>query len=472
MGGDAAGAASLAGAAGAVADAMTRHDPRGNPVSTATAAAVDASERALWRMMSFYGTPLDDLDAAIAADPAWPLPRLMKAGFLLSLTEPSLVGDARALLAGVAGEGAASGNVRERAHRAALVRLAGGDWAGAGEAWGAILREHPRDALALQWAHLFDFYRGDAAQLAGRPAPLLAAWGEDDPLYPYVLALHAFGLEESGRYADAEAVGRRALAADARVPWAIHAVAHVMEMEGRHDEGLAWMAARRAHWGARDAAADGSGPNGFAGHLGWHEALFALETLATERALALFDEYLDAARIEITLQRVDAASLLWRVALVGGDVGERWRALVDGWRLDDAAAGHSLFNDAHATMALVGAGEIGRARRWVDAALAAAERGGGWNGAVSRAIGAPLLHGLLAFGEGSFDLASERIAPVRSALAAFGGSRAQRDVVDQTLLAAAARGSDRRVGRALLDERRRAKPATPLTAHWREGLGA
>jgi len=445
---------------------MTRRDPRGLPVSTTSAEAIAAGERALWRTMSFYGTPIDDLDAAIRADPRWPLPRLMKAGFLLSLTEPSLVGEARALLAQVPASGAGSGNARERAHRAALDRLAGGDWAGAGAAWGEILRAHPRDALALQWAHLFDFYRGDAVQLAARVAPLLAAWPEDDPLRPYVLALHAFGLEEEGRYAEAEAAGRAALAADARVPWAIHAVAHVMEMQGRHDEGLAWMAARRAHWGARDATADGPGPNGFAGHLGWHEALFALETLAIERALALFDDYLDAARIEITLQRVDAASLLWRVGLVDGDAGDRWRKLLAGWRLDDSTAGHSLFNDAHATMALVGAGERERARDWVATSLAAAERKGGWNATVSRAIGAPLLHGLVAFGEGDFDLATERIAAARAALGPIGGSRAQRDVVDQTLLAAAARGRETTVGRALLAERRRTKPATPLTAFW------
>ena len=449
---------------------MAHSDTRGNPVSTESSPALDASERALWRMMSFYGLPIKDLDVAIAADPAWPLPRLMKAGFLLSLTEPSLVAEARALVAAVPESGAGSGNARERAHRAALARLAAGDWAGASDAWSAILREHPRDALALQWAHLFDFYRGDLAQLAGRVPPLLAGWPVDDPLHPYVLALHAFGLEESGRYAEAEASGRNALAADARVPWAIHAVAHVMEMQGRHGEGRDWMAARRSHWGAHDASDGGPGPNGFAGHLGWHEALFALETLAFDRALALFDEYLDEEHVEITLHRVDAAALLWRIALVGGDVGQRWRALVDGWRLDATTAGHSLFNDAHATMALVGIGDLARAREWVALSLAAAERKGGWNGAVARTIGAPLLHGIVAFGSGDFDGATERIAGTRAALQSFGGSHAQRDVVDLTLLAAAAQGRDKSVGRALLAERKLAKPTTPLTAHWREQL--
>ena len=173
----------------------------------------------------------------------------MKAGFLLSLTEPSLVGEARRCSPG-AFLGRRQRHARECAHRAALDRLARGDWAGAGDMWGEILREHPRDALALQWAHLFDFYRGDAVQLAERVAPLLVDWPEDDPLHPYVLALHAFGLEESARYAEAEAVGRRALAADPRVPWAIHAVAHVMEMQGRHDGRCsAWMAERRVALG-------------------------------------------------------------------------------------------------------------------------------------------------------------------------------------------------------------------------------
>ena len=44
--------------------------------------------------MSFYDTPLADLDAASANDPGWALPHVMRAGFLLSLTEPSLLAEA------------------------------------------------------------------------------------------------------------------------------------------------------------------------------------------------------------------------------------------------------------------------------------------------------------------------------------------------------------------------------------------
>ncbi len=444
---------------------MTLADAHGNAVSTSSRPALQASERALWRMMSFYGTPVDDLDAAIAADPGWALPPAMKAGFLLLLTEPTLQADALLALADARRLGTRA-NDRERDHIGALDRLAAGDWKGAGDTWSALLARHPRDALALQWGHLLDFHRGDSQSLRARVASALPAWHEADPLQPYVLGLHAFGLEESGCYAEAEDVGRRALDGAARVPWAIHAVAHVMEMQGRHDEGRRWMSQWRPDWGGAEVEQR----NGFAGHLGWHEALFALESLDHRAALVTFDDYLRAEATEITLQRLDAASLLWRLQLLGIDVGERWQRLLAGWPLDGNGAGQSVFNDVHATLALVGAGETARAVDWVALVVAQAERRPGWNRDVARAVGEPLMHGLLAFGAGRFDSAFEAMAPLRTGLARIGGSYAQRDVVGQTLLAAAANGVYGAAGRALLDERCRSRPSTPLTRHWQRAL--
>jgi len=463
------GAAGLAGAARRHAVGLSAVnglvDAHGNAVSTSSRAALEATERALWRMMSFYGTPLDDLDAAIGADPGWALPHAMKAGFLFGLTEPSLQSDAARALAEAERLGAAASE-RERGHIGALQRLAAGDWAGASAAWSALSRDHPRDALALQWGHLFDFYRGDAALLHQRIALALPAWTHADPLRPYVLGLHAFGLEESQRYAQAEAVGREALAGTARVPWAIHAVAHVMEMQGRYDDGRRWLAGWRPDWGA----ADGPQVNGFAGHLGWHEALFALEARDHAAALDAFDAYLRAEANEIGLQRVDAASLLWRLQLHGADVGHRWRALLDGWHLDDTQAGDSAFNDVHALIALLGAGERQRAEAWVAASIARSDMRPYWNREVMRTLGAPLMHGLLAFDEGRFDDAAEVLSALRAHAARLGGSHAQRDVIDQTLLAASARGSRRAAGRALLEGRVRVRPATPLVAWWGDTL--
>jgi len=439
---------------------MTRRDARGNPVSTGSAPALAASEKALWRMMSFYGTPIADLDDAIAADPAWLLPRLMKAGFLLGLSEACFAREGAGVL-DAAEPLLERANDRERAHFAALRTLQAGDWDGARRAWAALLDAHPRDAMALQWAHLFDFYRGDAERLRERPAAVLPAWDVADPLRAHVVAMHAFGLEESNRYAEAEAVGRGALESDPKAPWAVHAVAHVMEMQGRHAEGTWWLETRRGEW-ARG--------NGFSVHLGWHQALFALERLDIAAVLALHDEHICAANTTIALERLDSASLLWRLHLLGADVGARWRALVDAWQLDDAAAGHYAFNDLHALLALIGAGERARAQAWLRATRERAQAANGTNRAMAREVGVPLMEGVFAFADGRCDEAVERLAAVRGVAHRFGGSHAQRDLIDQTLLAASARSNARAAGRALLAARVARKGATPLTAHWSERL--
>jgi hypothetical protein len=89
---------------------------------------------------------------------------------------------------------------------------------------------------------------------------------------------------------------------------------------------------------------------------------------------------------------------------------------------------------------------------------------------MAREVGLPLIRGLVALAHGDADGAVDLIAPVRAQAARLGGSHAQRDLIDQTLLAAAARGGRRSLGRALINERSMAKPVTPLTRHWIERL--
>jgi hypothetical protein len=443
---------------------MQAFDARGNPLGSAAPAAREAAERALWRMMSFYDAPLADLDAAIAADPGWAMPHTMKAGFLLSLTEPTLHVEAAAHVA-AARTAARPAPAREQAHLDAVECVLEGRWHHACRRWDELLIDHPRDALALQWAGLWDFYRGDAHGLRQRPARALPQWDEGDPLYPHVMALYAFGLEENNLYPQAEEAGRHALALDPRVPWAVHAVAHVMEMQGRFEEGSAWLRQHQPHW------AEG---NGFAGHLWWHQALFRLEAMDSAGVLRLIDNHLSGDALQITLQRLDAASILWRLHLLGSDVTAHAQALVDAWPAGDDEAGYYAFNDVHRVAALLAAGAFARAEAWVarcaERALSAddARRA---NHAMAREVGLPLMRGLLALERGDADGAADTIYPMRAQARGFGGSHAQRDLVDQTLLAAAARGHRRALGRALLNERVMAKPTTPLTRHWLERLG-
>jgi hypothetical protein len=440
------------------------NDARGCPVSTTSTAALAHAEQAQWRTVAFYGDAIADLNAAIAADPGWGLAHIAKADFLLTLTEPSLVPEARALVA-AAEPLMAHANARERAHFAAATLCAAGRWREASALWDAVLLLHPRDLLALNSAHLFDFYRGDALSLRGRVARVLPEWPADDALWPFVLGMHAFGLEECNLHAQAEATGRRALDACPRMPWAIHAVAHVMEMQGRHAEGLEWLRSREPDW-----APD----NGLSVHLWWHAALFKLESLDTAAALALFDDHMAGAASVVNLQWLDAAAMLWRLRLLGVDVGVRWQRLASDWTQPVEFAGHYAFNDCHALLALIGSGELGRAQALLEAATARAGQGDDDNRAMAGEVGLPLMHALLAHAAGDHATAVRLLYPLRRVAHHFGGSHAQRDLIDQTLLAAACAATgdrERAAGRALLNERRLAKPDTPLTEHWTAALG-
>ncbi len=442
---------------------MAPPDARGNPCSSSSALAREAADTALGLMMSFVEPPVMALDAAMQAEPGWLLPPVMKAGFLLSLTEPGLRPDAQALLVR-ARRLAGGATAREKTHLEATQAVFDGRWHAACRLWDQLLIEHPRDALALQWCHLWDFYRGDVHGLRQRPARALPEWDEGDPLFPHVLALHAFGLEENNLHPQAEEAGRRALALNAQVPWAVHAVAHVMEMQGRYEDGAAWLRLQQPHW------AEG---NGLACHLWWHKSLFRLEALDLAGALRLVDMHLSGDTLQITLNRVDAVSMLWRLHLLGQDTASRFAALLQGWALPDAHAGDYAFNDVHVLMCLAGAGELARAEAWLARCAARALKPAEAvrsNHAVAREVGLPLMRGLLALARGHADAAVDSIAAVRAPAQRLGGSHAQRDLIDQTLLFAAVRGGRRNLGRALLNERTMAKPLTPLTRHWIEHL--
>lgn len=436
-----------------------RHDARGVPVATACAAAVAAFESGSQRLSSFDGDPLEDFAAASAQDPGWLLPHVARAGFLLTLTERALLPQARAAL-DAAQALAAGAPERERGHLAAAEAAWAGRWAQACGLWEALLLAHPCDHLALQLAHLFDFYRGDAAALRQRVARVLPAWPRDDGLRPYVLGMWAFGLEECGRYGEAEAAGCEAIDGGHRVPWAVHAVAHVREMQGRHEDGRHWLEACRWAW---DAPLEGR-PNGMNGHNGWHLALFHLEALDTAAALAEYDARLARLAHEgITLQRLDAAALLWRLYLLGVDVGDRWRTLQADWPGCHDEAGHYAFNDWHALIACVGAGDMAQARRLLSRARGLA---GSDNEAMADEVGLPLMQAFVDFAEGRLEVAGQALYRVRERAWRFGGSHAQRDLIDQTLLACAARGAAAAQGRAVLRERLMARAMTPWTQHW------
>jgi hypothetical protein len=232
--------------------------------------------------------------------------------------------------------------------------------------------------------------------------------------------------------------------------WGQHAVAHVMEMQDRRREGIAWMRGNVDGW-TRESF--------FAVHNWWHVALFHLELGEIDEVLAVFDGPIYGKHSPVVLDLIDASALLWRLHLRGVDVGNRWEAVADRWT-PIATAGNYAFNDAHAMMAFVGAGRSKSAEAVLEAQQAALE-GTGDNVAFTREVGNPVARAIKAFRDGNYAATVELMRPIRSYSHRYGGSHAQRDLIDLTLIEAAARGGQEQLAAALRVERADRKQGIP-----------
>ncbi|RVD58063.1 tetratricopeptide repeat protein [Mesorhizobium sp. M2D.F.Ca.ET.185.01.1.1] len=429
---------------------MMMKDAFGLNYSGATEVGFSSYVKAVHELQCFIGDPVGSIDRAIADDPAFVMAHVFK-GYLFGLaTERDASAVARSSYEAALPLAASA---REAAHVAALGHLAEGRWHEAARILEDIAVDFPLDALALQTGHQIDFFTGNARMLRDRIGRALPAWQKDMPGYHAILGMQAFGLEEMGDYARAESFGRQAVEIEPRDGWAQHAVAHVMEMQSRQREGIAWMRANPEAWTKESFLQI---------HNWWHLALFHYDLGETGEVLRLYDGPIYGKRSTLALNMVDASAILWRLHLGGVDVGDRWAALAANW-IPKAAAGNYAFNDAHAMMAFVGAGLEAPAKTLIEVQREAM-RGTDDNAAFTRDVGHPLTLAIQAFGQGNYDETARLIRPIRSIAHRFGGSHAQRDVIDLTLLEAALRADDKALARALTAERQLARPDSPLSA--------
>jgi tetratricopeptide (TPR) repeat protein len=418
-------------------------------LSGADAAGAAHYEKSLHELQCFIGDPVASVDAALAQNPDFVMAHVLK-GYLYGLST-----DHEATTVVKASHAAAAGlpaTRRERGHVAALGYLAEGRWHEAGRVLEDVTIDEPRDALALLAGHQIDFFTGNSRMLRDRIARALPAWSAGMAGYHATLAMHAFGLEEMGDYARAEAQGREAIGLEPRDGWAQHAVAHVMEMQSRQRDGIIWMRSDSDRWTKESF---------FQVHNWWHLALFHYELGEIDEALALFDAPIYGKHSTLALNMLDASALLWRLHLRGVDVGDRWAALAANWA-PKARAGNYAFNDAHAMMAFVGAGLEEPARLLLEAQRQAMA-GDGDNAGFTRDVGHPVTLAIKAFGDGNYAEAVTLLRPIRSIAYRFGGSHAQRDVIDLTLIEAAFRAGETHLATALSAERAVARPDSPLS---------
>jgi tetratricopeptide (TPR) repeat protein len=421
----------------------THHDLSGDRITTSSDAARLAWNDTLEALMAHAAATPEHLARTLAADPDFALAHAAKGLMLLSLARAELVPPARDCLA----RARAAALSRPVTQRETMVMEALALWLDdaprrAAERLEAILPAHPFDVLALKLSHGLRFLLGDQAQMLATLNRFAPGFGESHPLAGFVHGCHAFALEERGFYAQAERTGRRAVALSPRDAWGRHAVAHVLEMTGRAEEGIAWLG------NGRDLAH----ANNLRFHIFWHLALFRLERGETGEVLRLYDEEIRAEPTDDYRDIANGASLLARLDYAGIDVGDRWEELAARAerRVDD---GRLVFADLHYALSLLGAGHADGAGAIARSLIEDAQNHPSGERRAAARKGALAAFGLIAFHEGDYGEAARLLGAARSGLVAIGGSHAQRDLFEQAYAESLIRAGQHDRAADLLGER-------------------
>ncbi len=279
----------------------------------------------------------------------------------------------------------------------------------------AIASEFPQDLISVQQGQYHYFYLGDKERLLKIAEKVLPA----NPNNGYLYGMIAFGLEQCHRLSQAEKMGRKAAEINRQDAWAHHAVAHVMETQGRVDEGIAWMESLASTWENCNSM--------LYTHNWWHVALYYLERGDMEKVLELYDTKVwGGARKATPKDQVGAISLLLRLELRGVYVGDRWQKLAA--YLRPRIHEHALpFQDLHYIYALARTGSSQAVSEMLTSMKKHAKTASiAWN-----EVAIPAAQGMIAHANGDWSKTVDLLKPVLPKLSEIGGSHAQRKLFDQ-----------------------------------------
>lgn len=412
-------------------------DPCGLPL-TASPAAADLYSEALGRVQRVQSGAELLVARAVQADPDFALGHAVLA--LLGVEWGCQV-DVEAELA-AAHRAAAGADERERRFievATARVREPG---AASAPALLNYIRSYPEDALAVSIA-VPTIAFGGATEL---PAESWALVEGLEPAYGadwWYLGMLAFIRQEQGRYAEADELARRALAIEPAAGHAVHALAHVYHETGDFEAGLVWL----------DDWIDSCGSlASHRAHFSWHAGLYELSLGDDAAVAARYRAQLAPPVVDGVRALVDSASLLWR-----GHLLHAWaspmdmRAVLDGVPAELLEDPPTPFIALHAAVGLAAVGDchgLARLRR------AACARGG----EVFTGTVAPLADALADLVHGDSDRALETIAGL-DGVARLGGSAAQQEIVEETLLHCAVSSGQVELAERLLRERLGRRPS-------------
>lgn len=419
------------------------------PLSTTSAAARDAYVQGSELALTLYPGAIAAFDRAFAADPGFALAHAGKAQVFM---REGNVAAARAAQA-AANELAAGLPAREASHIGFFDLVFAGQTQPAIAALQAHLANWPRDALVLASAANPNGLIGASGrigqkhQIAVMMDSLAPHYGDDF----WFLAHHAMALSEDGQHASARPKIERSVALNAHNAHGAHAFAHVCYESGDLDAARAFLSSWLPGY-----PTDGF----FHGHVSWHFALCELQAGAWEEALRLYRDAIALDRHSGGPQQKmsDGAAFLWRSELAG--------------HARDAAAWRAMYEYANGALPRPGSGLadlhviLAQAVIGDDAGLAARTH---QMEALSREGRYPsgsylpsLSRGIVAFERGDFPAAIEALAPLADQNERIGGSRAQHDLIEFTLLKAYLNTDRLEEARHLLATRRPGASGVPV----------
>ena len=424
---------------------MSLTDRYGLALSTASPAAARHYQDGMDWLLS-YGPGADQAFAsAIAADEGFALAHAGAALFAMfqgdGASATASVERARRLVGGT--------TRREQQHVAALAAIAGGESA---RGLGLIeehVKEFPRDALLVNQAGSTIGLGGRADREALRVGfieALAPAYGDD---WWYQSAL-GFTYHEVGRYADSRRLSERSLAQYRGNANASHNIAHVCYETVDHEGGIAMLSGWLDDYDRRAP---------FHCHLAWHLALFELQCGRPERSLAIYERDI-ASSSNARLSMIDGSALLWRFELYDYQKGPLpWRPLAD--LAARVTRPGFIFGDVHAALAYASVGD----ERALSALIAGLEALHAKGHPIAGTVALPLVRGVAAYAAGDFAGALALMESVDGEIHRVGGSHAQWELFEETMVVCQLRlGRLDEAGRLL--GRRLGRRAAPQDMAW------
>ena len=318
------------------------------------------------------------------------------------------------------------------------------------------LKEFPRDALLLRLAQRLYVQGCGGSGVADYPPLFYQMLKDLEPHYGEdwaFLGQFAWANHEVGRMAEGLSLAEHSLDLMPTNAVAAHSVGHVFFETNRNDEGAVFLGSWLDDYDRRAT---------YRVHLSWHQALFELAMGRYNQALGWYQTDIRPSVQEKKYAALpDSASLIWRMHIYGDTVPHApWEELTELAAPAAAQPGPS-FRDAHAALAFTAAGDETSFAKLVDGLQAMADRGD----TCARDATLPLVKGIGAFGDEDYSEAVRLMEPVYPLLTRIGGSHAQRQVFEDTLLEAYLRAEQYDKATSMLRERL-SQRETPRDCYW------